>query len=140
LIPKKSWGLICKDCAEPKQIERDYATWERDFIKRENALLARDLSKNPEEYVVSMNMWEINQLTDIQPKDAVWIKSSCEPFCDEMELDEERKKNWLERFQIEEHHAHASGHASGNEIKLMIARIHPEKIIPIHTEQPELFK
>ena len=140
LIPKKSWGLICKDCAEPKQIERDYATWEREFITRDNALLARDLSKKPDEYVVSMNMWEINQLTDIQPKDAVWIKSSCEPFCDEMELDEERKKNWLNRFQIMEHHAHASGHASGNEIKLMISRIHPEILIPIHTEHPELFK
>ena len=140
LIPKKSWGLICKDCAEPKQIERDYATWEREFINRENALLARELAEHPEEYVVSMNMWEINQLTDIQPKNAVWIKSSCEPFCDEMELDEERKKNWLDRFQIQEHHAHASGHACGNELKLMIDRIHPEQLIPIHTEHPELFK
>lgn len=56
-----------------------------------------------------------------------------------MELDEERKKNWLNRFQIEEHHAHASGHACGNELKLMIDRIHPEILIPIHTEYPELF-
>ena len=48
--------LICKDCAEPKQIERDYATWERDCIQRENALLARDLAEKPEDYVVSMNM------------------------------------------------------------------------------------
>ena len=140
MIPKKSWGLICKDCAAQKQILRDYATWERDFIIKENALLAKDLAKKPEDYVVSMNMWEINQLTDIQPKDAVWIKSLCEPFCDEMELDEERKKNWLNRFQITEHHAHASGHACGNELKLMIARIRPEKLIPIHTEHPELFK
>lgn len=83
--------MICKDCPEPKQVEKDYVTWERDFINRENSLLARDLSENPEDYVVSMNMWEINQLTDIQPKDAVWIKSSCEPFCDEMELDEEKQ-------------------------------------------------
>ena len=140
LIPKKSWGLICKDCAEPSQIEQDYTPWERDFIKRKNILLARDLSMKPEEYVVSMNMWEINQLTDIQPIDAVWIKSSCEPFCEEMELDEERKKNWLDRFEIKEYHAHASGHASGNELKLMIDRIHPEILIPIHTEHPELFK
>ncbi|MBK5134215.1 hypothetical protein JJE00_07315, partial [Candidatus Bathyarchaeota archaeon] len=51
MSPKKSWGLICKDCAEPKQIERDYATWEREFITRENALLAKDLAENPEDYV-----------------------------------------------------------------------------------------
>ena len=68
-------------------------SWEREFSNRENKILARDLAEKSEEYVVSMNMWEINQLTDIQPKDAVWIKSSCEPFCDEIELDEERKKN-----------------------------------------------
>jgi ribonuclease J len=84
-------------------------------------------------------MWDINQLTDIQPKNATWIKSSCEPFSDEMEIDEERKKNWLEHFNIKEFSAHASGHASGDEIKGMIANINPIELIPIHTEHPEMF-
>jgi len=33
-------------------------------------------------------MWEINQLSDINPQNAVWIKSSCEPFDEEMKIDE----------------------------------------------------
>ena len=69
----------------------------------------------------------------------IWIKSSCEPFSLEMELDEERKKNWLKHFNIEEHSAHASGHASGDEIREMIREINPDDLIPIHTEHPELY-
>jgi ribonuclease J len=78
-------------------------------------------------------------LTDIQPHNAVWIKSSCEPFSDEMNIDEERKKNWLEHFGIRSFNAHASGHASGDEIRDMIGKIAPKCLIPIHTEHPEMF-
>jgi len=90
-------------------------------------------------YTVSMNMWEINQLIDIKPKKAIWIKSSCEPFSDEMEIDEKRKANWLKHFKIKQYHAHASGHAPGPEIKRMIKDISAKKVIPIHTEHPEMF-
>ncbi len=139
LVPKKSWGLIVKEDLDSKLVEADYAVWEREFISMKNAINYKELQNNPKKYVVSMSMWEINQLSDIQPKNAIWLKSSCEPFCDEMELDEERKKHWLEHFKIEEHFAHASGHASGDEIREMIKEINPKKLISIHTEHPELF-
>jgi len=67
-----------------------------------------------------MTLRAINQLTEIKPENAIWMKSSCEPFCEEMDLDEGRKKNWLEHFGIKEYFAHASGHASGDELKEMI--------------------
>jgi len=140
LVPKKSWGLITKDGIDSKLVEQDYATWERAFISRENAITCNELQKKTEHYVVSMSLWEINQLTDIQPEAAIWIKSSCEPFSDEMILDEERKRNWLEHFGIKEYFAHASGHASGAEIKAIITEINPDRLYPVHTEHPELFK
>ncbi|MFH1831757.1 MAG: MBL fold metallo-hydrolase [bacterium] len=140
LVPKKSWGLISKQGIERKQVEQDYDTWERNYIFRNNCITYEELCKNPQKYVVTMGMWEINQLTDIKPKDAIWIKSSCEPFCEEMELDEARKKNWLNHFKIQEFFAHASGHASGNEIRNMIKEINPQVIIPIHTEHSEMFE
>jgi len=56
-----------------------------------------------------------------------------------MELDEERKQNWLKHFNITEYKAHASGHATGNEIRAMIKEINPEILIPIHTEHPDMF-
>lgn len=140
LIPKKSWGLIGRKNIEPDQLVKDYKSlWERDFIFHENVITVEELRKAPQNYTVSMNMWEINQLIDLKPEHAIWIKSSCEPFSPDMELDEERKKNWLEYFKITEYLAHASGHASGDEIREMIREINPENVIPIHTEHPEMF-
>jgi ribonuclease J len=140
LVPKKSWGLIYKDGIDWKLVKQDYATWEKDFINRKNSITCKELQKDPERYVVSINLWDINQLTDIQPKGAVWIKSSCEPFSEEMELDEERKRNWLDHFGIKEYFAHASGHASEPELKAFIKEINPNKVYPIHTEHPGIFK
>ena len=140
LVPKKSWGLINKDGIDWRHVEQDYTTWERAFIHRENAITCKELQENPEHYVVSLSLWEINQLTDIQPTGAIWIKSSCEPFSDEMLLDAARKRNWLAHFGIAEYSAHASGHASGAELKAFIAKINPERLYPVHTEHPELFQ
>lgn len=140
LIPKKSWGLICKDGTEERLVEQDYDVWEREFIKMKNAINVNEIKENPKKYVVSMSLWEINELTDIHPQNAIWIKSSCEPFSEEMDLDERRKKNWLKHFKIKEYFAHASGHASGKEIKEMIKEINAEEVIPIHTEHSRMFK
>lgn len=134
LVPQKEWGLICKDGIDWRLVEQEYDKWEQKFLKRDNSIKYTDLQKDPGRYVISMNMWEIKQLIDIQPRDSVWIKSSCEPFCEDMELDEERKKNWLKHFGITEFFAHASGHASGDEIKEMIQKINPTELIPVHTK------
>jgi len=140
LIPRKSWGLITYDDITLDQVKRDYAKWERAFIDHPQAITYKDLQKNPADYVVSMNMWEIKQLIDIQPKQAIWIKSTCEPFNEEMEIDEERKRHWLNHFNIKEYNAHASGHASGLELTDLIEKIQPKTIIPIHTQHPDYFK
>ena len=140
LVPMKKWGLLCKNGIKRSLVEGDYSVWERDFLFRDNSITCEELRKYPQRYVVSMNMWEINQLIDIKPHNAVWIKSSCEPFSDEMDIDEERKKKWLEHFGIQAFSAHASGHASGDEIRDMVGRIAPEQVIPIHTEHPEMFR
>lgn len=139
-VPRKSWGLIGREGMESIQIEQDYRDWEKDFIGMDNAITSEKIRENPGKYVVSMGMWEINQLADIRPEGAIWIKSSCEPFCDDMELDEERKMNWLDHFGIGHYSAHASGHASGREILEMIRRINPREVIPVHTEHPELVR
>ncbi len=140
LVPKKRWGLISKEGIARYQVEKDYEKWERDFLGKANSITYKELQKNPKKYVVSMSFWEINQLTDIKPRDAVWIKSTCEPFDPEMEMDEERKQHWLDHFKIKKLSAHASGHASGGEIIELIKTISPEMVFPIHTEKPGLFK
>jgi len=85
-VASKSWGLIRKPGFDCKLVEQDYSTWEREFINRENSVTCQDLCEDPLRYVVSMSLWEMNQLTDIKPKNAIWIKSSCDAFCDEMKI------------------------------------------------------
>lgn len=149
LIPRREWGLILKEGEHWDAIKAKFdplkefkKEWERDFVSMENSITYKELTQNPSKYVVSMNLWEIGHLIDIKPENAIWIKSSCEPFCEEMGLDEKRKKSWLQHFNVEhfEGSTHASGHASGDEILAMIKQINPEELIPIHTEHPELLK
>lgn len=138
-IPRKSWGLITQKNIDFGLLEKDYDTWERPFLKRKNILTAQEIQRHQKKYAMSMSLWDIQNLIDIQPTDSIWIKSSCEPFSDDMMIDEERKKRWLAHFNIQEYGAHASGHASSDELKAMIKKINPEIVIPIHTEHPELF-
>jgi ribonuclease J len=93
LVPRKDWVLLYKGGYEQDQIKSDYEKWERNYIYRANSITCKELSPNPANYVVSMSLWAINQLIDIQPQNAIWVKSSCEPFSEDMELDEERKQN-----------------------------------------------
>lgn len=139
-VPRKSWGLIGNPEYGQYQKEQDYDGWEREFLFRKNSINYLDIIKEPNKYVLSRNLWDINQLSDLKPENALWIMSRCEPFNDEMVFDEERKERWLDHFKINKEKCHASGHASESEIKNMIAEINPEILIPIHTEGSEIME
>lgn len=47
--------------------------------------------------------------------------------------------NWLKHFKLPMLQAHASGHACQSEIKAIVEKIKPRRVIPIHTERKELF-
>jgi mRNA degradation ribonuclease J1/J2 len=50
-------------------------------------------------------------------------------------------ENWLKHFGLYPYHQiHASGHASGHELKKLIAEINPKAVFPVHTEKPERFQ
>ena len=68
-----------------------------------------------------------------------------------MDIDETKMVNWLDLFKISYDYEikneqktfvrrHVSGHASKAELKELIERINPTKIIPIHTTNPKLFE
>ncbi len=134
----------------------------------ENGLTALEIMEEPEKYVLMFSYFDFNQLfdfTNTQGKipGSLFIKAQCEPFSDDMELDEERMINWLEQFGIgfdegdpdinpdcTDHRcpkikrcisrAHVSGHASRPELKELIAKLKPDVLIPVHTLFPEEFK
>ena len=140
-VPRKSWGLVTEDM--PKElVERDYTSWERDFLWRENSITCKDIRKDESSYVWRCDFFELKELLDILPgKGSSYVRSIVEPFSEDMVLSDQVVQNWLSHFKIKAKlQAHASGHASGPELREMIETISPDTLIPIHTEKPLLFK
>jgi ribonuclease J len=152
--PRKGWGLvgndhfacldyewICTPEIDSKQVMRDYKTWERDYLDWPNTINYKDLQEDPEDYIFRCDFFELKELIDIKPEKGIYIKSSTEPFDEQMEIDEKKVKRWLNLFNLtlEKGGFHASGHANGAELLNMIREINPEKLYPVHTDHVESF-
>jgi len=139
---KKNWGIIGRKDFPEDLVQQDYDKWERDYLSKSNAINYRDIKQNQSDYMYFCSYFMLNELIDIKPNPgSMYIRSVCEPFDEEMELDERRVKNWLTLMSLEgPHQIHASGHASGPELFDALEKIKPKKIIPIHTENADLFQ
>lgn len=147
-IPRKVWGLIDKDISywTKKQILADYENWADEFIDYDNHVDHRDVSTHQKEVIFYCSDFQLQELIDVRPaQNSSYIRSSTEPFDDEMKLDQERVKKWLVHFGLLDnesdwHHIHVSGHGSGDQIKKIIEGSKAKKLIPIHTEHEEFHK
>ena len=116
-----------------------------DLRHHTNGVRSYDIRENPSLYIVHLDFFELSELIDLQPPPgSIYIRAQSEPFNEEMRLDEERLKNWLRRFGInapdhEPLYVHTSGHASGPEIRRLVASVNPRVLFPIHTEHPDRF-
>ncbi|MFA0832568.1 MAG: MBL fold metallo-hydrolase [Methanobacterium formicicum] len=152
--PRKGWGLLGEDsfacvddewlCAsdiESAQCLRDYKKWERGLLENDNVLTYQDLRKDPENYIFRCDFFELKELIDIKPVNGVYIKSSTEPFDEQMEINERKVREWLKLFNLPLKNKcfHASGHANGKEILEMIREINPDKLYPVHTTHKNEF-
>jgi ribonuclease J len=121
----------------------------------DNGVRAYQIRQSPGQYVLMFSYWDANELFDLIPLDSNhktrYISASTEPFNEEMEIDETKMVNWLDFFSIDYDfeikndqkifvRRHVSGHASQSELKELIHKIKPRKIIPIHTINPKLFE
>ena len=145
----------------------DKDTWTEDSSHYDNGLVADEIKSNPSGYVLMLSYYDLGQLFDLADENgnipgSRYIRAQCEPFSDEMELDEERFINWLDAFGIEYElgetpvpdgcsnpnctklrkrivRSHVSGHASRPELKELIVKLNPELLFPVHTERPDIF-
>lgn len=103
---------------------------------------AKDIRDNPEKYLMYLPFFSMNELPDLHPpKGSYYIKSASGPYDDEGKIDERKKKEWLDLFEVTEQlQAHCSGHASPEAIEEMINIISPKIFIPVHTEHAAMFK
>lgn len=102
---------------------------------------AYDLREDHSSKMLVASLYDMNEIAKIKPKvGSVYIHSASEPFEEEMEISYEKLHNWLEHLGIPLVQIHASGHANPFDLKEMIRRIAPKKVVPIHTSAPKLFE
>jgi len=130
--------------------------WEKGLLEDADLLgrfvRAADIRRSPSDYIVCLSYFDVNELAYLLPPEgSIWIYSACEALDEEMEIDAARLRAWLQHFRVtlvgnltsedhEQDRFHVSGHASGEDLVRIAEIIRPRKLIPIHTEHPELFR
>jgi ribonuclease J len=139
---------------------RSPAPWLRSVYEDYSSkiVLAKDVSANQGDFILSFSFWDLNELPSIQPRaGSLYVFSSSEPHNEEQEMDFWRLHHWLKYFQLrafglpvekngewevpeEERGLHASGHACGPDLLQIVQAIQPEVLIPVHCEKPEFYE
>ena len=146
-MSRKSWGLLDKDrnVWPASQIQADYKGWEREFLDYPNYVDYRDVRKDQKKFIFYCSDFQLQNLIDVRPEEGSgYVRSSTEPFNDEMKLDQDRVKRWLVHFGLLSGDkkwttAHVSGHGTRDQIKGVIVDSSPRTLIPIHTEKADEF-
>ncbi|MHA1384053.1 MAG: MBL fold metallo-hydrolase RNA specificity domain-containing protein [Candidatus Helarchaeota archaeon] len=144
---------------EEQQVDKLNMICELAFHHFKNGVRAYEVRDAPQKYVLMFSFWDVNELFDLSQVNGdmsgtFFIKANTEPFNDEMLIDEQKMINWLKYFKINYEaklkndgsnreiflREHVSGHATGPEIKKIIAELKPNLVVPIHTENTGQFK
>jgi ribonuclease J len=116
-----------------------YKDWERPLL--EKCVDSAWVNENQGKIIWELDFFQLTELVDVKPSKGTCIHSMSEPFEDDpmSQVQDEVLNNWLKRFGIGHVQLHASGHSSMDEIFEIAKSIGPQKIIPVHTQHPELF-
>jgi len=135
---RKDWGLIGSECDE-RLVHQDYDKWERKYIN--SCICHKNVKDEQKKFMFFATNFDLKELIDLRPnKGSVYIKSVCEPFDIEMEIDWQRIENWINHFGMNLNSTHVSGHASGPQLKHFVKNAKPKLIVPIHTEHANAYE
>ena len=120
-----------------EHLEKDYYKWERPFLDK--MVTYDDIHEKQSAIVMDLNFYQFAELIDIKPEpNSHFVHSMSEPFSEE-DIEDEVMHNWINHFKLSFHQLHASGHISRNQLVEKINQIKPQRVFPIHTENPHLF-
>jgi len=151
-----SWRISDPAIVIYRELSGKLDGWEKGLLEDADLLgrfvRAADIRRSPSDYIVCLSYFDVNELAYLLPPEgSIWIYSACEALDEEMEIDAARLRAWLQHFRVtlvgnltsedhEQDRFHVSGHASGEDLVRIAEIIRPRKLIPIHTEHPELFR
>jgi ribonuclease J len=118
--------------------DSDYYPWERPYL--DHGVSAVDIRRRQSEVFLHLEAWNFPELIDIKPeRGGTYIHAATEAFNEEGEREEEVIRNWVEHVGFGYAQLHASGHAPMGEVGKLVNGVAARKVVPIHTEHPELF-
>ena len=145
---KNDKRLNCPDPLKDENIliyirrKGNYFKWEKQYVDSPNAVDYNLIKNNFSKVLLNLDLYNFAELVDIKPDGGDFIHSMSEPFVEGGldQIEQDVMMNWLKHFKLNFHQAHASGHVNPEGLKNIIKIINPEKVFPIHTEEPRLFK
>ncbi len=119
--------------------DKDYYSWERRFL--DEGVSAAQVRKRQREIFLHLEVWNFPELIDIKPdRGGTYIHAATEAFNEEGEQEEGVIRNWIDHMGFSYHQLHASGHAPMGKVGELVGKVAAKKVVPIHTEHPELFQ
>jgi ribonuclease J len=119
--------------------DKDYYSWERQFLGL--GVSAEAVRRRQGEVFLHLEAWNFPELIDIKPeRGGTYIHAATEAFNEEGEREEEIIRNWVGYVGFRYAQLHASGHAPSGEVAELVHGVAARKVVPIHTEYPELFR
>jgi ribonuclease J len=131
--------------ADPKSAPR---SWEVALRQRwaSRTVGPAEVSAQPGDYILCFSLWDANDLLDLQDiEGGVYLYSNSRAYDEEQAVDLERLRNWVRHVGLKMEGdpddpqavpLHASGHATGPQLRDFVRRVRPRTLIPIHTENP----
>jgi ribonuclease J len=120
--------------------KKRFEGWEEEICSKGTAVTARDIMQRQGSYVFGATLSDMESMLEVSPEaGGVYVLSSSEPFNEEMELDMQRLVGWLDYYGMPLYHVHISGHIMPQDLRELVGQVRSRKVVPIHTEHPELF-
>lgn len=132
--------------ADPKSAPR---SWEKELRQAwsRRTVSATEVCAHPGDYILCFSLWDANDLLDLEGiAGGVYLYSNSRAYDEEQAVDLQRLRNWVQHVGLrlegdpdDPHRVplHASGHATGPQLRDFVRRVRPRHMIPIHTQQPE---
>jgi ribonuclease J len=105
-----------------------------------------EVCTHPGDYILCFSLWDANDLLDLRGiAGGVYLYSNSRAYDEEQAVDLQRLRHWVQhvglRMEGDPDDAdrvplHASGHATGPQLRDFVRRVRPRRLIPIHTEDP----
>lgn len=139
-IPQSFWPDISLLIPHPQRVKiKNDSLFKQLREHSVNRIYFEDVKKEPEKYLILFRPLYIGDLTrhGLLNK-AVYIYSHWEGYWHRGDFEEVR--SWIEENNIPKYDIHTSGHASKEALIKLAEALKPEKIIPIHTLAPDMYK